>query len=117
MESAYLKRHHDETQRQIDRFLENAARSASAEEFIGWRKTVREVLDKNPNGWATPQPTGPEQPEITTLDDSSVLVGSKANIKDGLTLRYEGLAFPISSIRLELIPRSEHGGRKLGSDA
>ncbi len=78
-----------------------------------WRSWSKGFLKKNPSGWLTLRPTGEEastnaEKNFTVNADGSALFSEKS--KENAEIKLPLTAGWISAIRLELLPRAEHGG-------
>jgi mono/diheme cytochrome c family protein len=122
-ESPYLRRRMEKLRSEIARVDGTAAaefgRNAPGQlEFDSWCRFGGEFVKRHPDGWEAPTPAVWLQPKDTNsppdtsfpvLEDGSIVFTGKPAEQTQLTL-------PLSpgwlaAIRLELIPRKEHGGR------
>jgi len=91
------------------------ADEAAGRAFEDWAKGLRESLDRHPDGWATPTPSietpsGAESPAVVQ-GDGSLLFSGKSKPKETVKIRLGSTPGWLASLRLEALPRDEHGGK------
>ena len=120
VESPYLKRRIARIDNRIREVLEASGAGSGAEvagsgRFEDWINTTRSFLDRHPDGWSTPpasvEPKQGAEGAATVQGDGSILLDGKSKPKQGLKVRLDAGAGWLASIRLELLPRDEHGGK------
>ena len=102
------------------------ADEAAGRDFEGWAKETRAVLDRHPDGWASPTPSvetpkGAESPAVVLGDGSLLFSGTpkaaKAKVKETVKVRLGSTPGWLASVRFEALPREEHGGKVTRGDA
>ncbi len=120
VESPYLKRRIETLDRRLGAVMASSSAKLAADEaarpaFEGWATATRDFLDRNPSGWATPPAAIDSAPAtesgVVGQADGSLLLSDKIKPKEAVKIRLDPGPGWLASIRLEVLPHEEHGGK------
>ncbi|MDX2020705.1 MAG: PSD1 and planctomycete cytochrome C domain-containing protein [Deltaproteobacteria bacterium] len=106
-----------DTQKQLVRQTMEAKRSA----FNAWLANTRTFIKQHPDGWLPLSPTVAAEGKLEARVENQIVVLHNTKKLDawdvpGVSATITNLQGPLASLRLDLIPHSEHNGSHLRSD-